>query len=175
MRDKKIRQSLFRATIKEDGLESLAEEMDEVASEKIRTLFTRHFIGMKKSFEYAWEAFAKVDKKIDGDPYENLPSVLSEMNISEEETLFLMSDAWRDKICLTTQKKHLLKLIEDAWYPSDDLYIFGEHAQWCLALTHHDFMIIAHSITESPRTVRKKMKRAEHEAFAVHDPETTYD
>lgn len=173
MSTKRTLQSLFRATVKEDGLESFVKEMDEFASEKIRRLFTCHFIGMKKTFNYAWEAFVKVDKKIDGEICEKLPLILEEMDIAEEETLFLMSDEWRDKICLKTQKKHLMKLIEDAWYPSDDLYIFDEKGHWCIALTHHDFMIIAYSIQQRP--VRRKMKRVKPEIFAVHDPETTYD
>jgi hypothetical protein len=173
MSNKRILQSLFRITVKENGLKSFVEEMDEVESKKIRILFTHHFIGMKKTFDYAWEAFVKVDKKIDGEIYENLSLTLEKMDISEEETLVLMSDEWRDKICLKTQKKHLMKLIEDAWYPSDDLYIFDEKAHWCIALTHHDFMIIAHSIPQRP--VRKKKKRVTHEVFAVHEPKETYD
>lgn len=168
-----IPKNLFRATVKENGLKSFVEEMDGVTSEKIRRLFTRHFIGMKKTFNYAWEAFARVDKKIDGAICEKLPLILERMDISEEEGLVLMSDEWRDKICLKTQKKYLMKLIKDAWYPSDDLYIFDEKASWCIALTHHDFMIRAHSIPQRP--VRKKKKRVTHEVFAVHKPKETYD
>ncbi len=68
-----------------------------------------------------------------------------------------------------------MKLIEDAWYPSDDLYIFDEKVSWCIALTHHDFMIIAHSIVAHQKPWKKKEKKVENEIFAVHDPETTYD
>jgi hypothetical protein len=97
------------------------------------------------------------------------------MNVAEKDVLFLMSDQWRDPICLSTQKKHLRRLIESAWYPSDDLYIFDEKLSWCIALTRHDFLIIARPTSTPSKPVRKKARKREHEVLAVHEPETPYE
>jgi hypothetical protein len=121
-----ISQSLFRATVKKEGLECLVKEIDGIASQQLYTSFVHRFLKKNISCDYLWEGLANIDQKIEGDVEKNLIFILDKMNVAEKDVLFLMSDQWRDPICLSTQKKHLRRLIESVWYPSDDLYIFDE-------------------------------------------------
>lgn len=139
--------SMFRSEICDSNLRSSLTILNNEDSKEMRALFDNNFVDRVKfnKHQYRWDAFKDIKKKFPGFPEDNLSDALSTVNFKSTDILFLIHDEGKDKdaLCMATQFKNLLHLIEEYWYPSEDLYIFDKNANWVIALTHHDLLIVA--------------------------------
>jgi len=138
-----MNRSLFRTTIIENNLINLIYEYNLKESDEIRAKFENKFLKTNIKNEYYWENFIKIYKKLDCFNWKDLFQIINDLNYRNEKNIIIMSDAFEDKILIKTQLMYLERLLDIAWYPSDDLYIIDKNLSWCISLTHHDFIIIS--------------------------------
>ena len=98
--------------------------------------------GKKTDVHCLWEGFKKIVKRIKDFEESDVLTLLKEQNTKDEQWLYVLNDDDRDKIIIKVQMKNIKTIIEEAWFPSEDLYICPMTMEWCIALTHHERLLL---------------------------------
>lgn len=73
-----------------------------------------------------------------------LPSIreaVAKLALSPDADVILAEDPSRDAGAYRVPASLLLTVVEEAWYPSDDLYVMTADLKRCLILSHHDAVL----------------------------------
>jgi hypothetical protein len=128
---------LLHLGLREANLVSHTRELSKERSAVIHESLAASFANGAAGGVNLWDTFSPPVRVWRGVSH-SLEEALAFVQNDRGDPVLVLEEPWRDVIVVEVQWSAIRRLVTDAWYPSDDIYICDAGIHWCLVFTNYD-------------------------------------